>query len=168
MTDNGTYSFGVTNMHGYVLFPCPSAESDNHAFEWRSAGVTLNFSAYVNQLWIRPPEDKWRSIWPWLFASSSHIDSMWSKRHLTHGAKNSAPHKNWIKQAGRWVRHRCRAAQAMWRSPNSHQLHSQLKDNRCMGEETLTKWVQDSPVPHLRVLLLKMIAAKYYWSQTLI
>lgn len=170
MTDNGTYSFSVTDTHPTQMYSSPVLQR-NQTILFLNQGLLkllwysllTSVSSGVDLQRIKEVSDR-----DYLFASSSSIDSMWSEGDLGHGARNSAPYKEWLKQAGRWVRHRCRAAQAVRSSPNSHQPHSQLKDNMCMWEETLIKLVWDSPIPHLQVQLLNAIATKYYWSQALI
>lgn len=42
------------------------------------------------------------------------------------------------------------------------QSHSQLSDTKWVWEKTLIRLVQDSPIPHLHVQLLNVIATKYY------
>lgn len=136
--------------------------------ESRSDAVTSNFSTDINHLWIRPSEDKGRSIWIYLFASlPPPIDSVWRKEDLGHGARNSVPYAEGVEQARSWVRQ-------VWSSWSTVEFtkfsltHSSMTPSDQVTKEALIKLVQDSLISHLHVHLLNVIATKYCWSPALI
>lgn len=145
MTDNGTYSFSITDMHPTQMYSSPSFSGIRQSYSWIkvcwSYSDTLLTSVSSGVDLQRIKEEV--SDRDYLFASSSSIDSMWSEGDLGHGARNLAPYKEWPKQAGRWVRHRCRAAQAVRSSPNSRQPHSQLKDNMGFISPRFIHWKEE-------------------------